>query len=483
MPSGRYDYSNDDEAAAPSGYDYGESDGMREALERARTGAGDVTEATRGPMVLPEMDFTEQSPKDPELETQFGNGATPPKETTAGHAARKAAEYDEEGDYSPHKFSAPPMPPVNPAKQADDEYTAALRRIKGILSRPAPDYSKGYADAQQQDTSENRSNRIMDYLSAGLRRASAPNLSPAATHASDFLKQQAMTQHNDDSEASRAGRLASILKPAKTAAGKDAGNVEGLRSYLVKVGAGTAEELAGMSESQLKAAFQMFGLKHKIDREPVDDKFKQTFHDDNVASTEATRAQTLALANRTFADKNQDQVSNDAKALSEKLGDKAVFDKRYSDLQGLIKANGGKVPGLGMLEGVRQQPGIIGSAVRAVSPPSPEAVRGRKLLRQLAADYARVISGAGVSDKERAVLNSATVDVDNDDSAIALAGLESLKEMYDAKAGQIKKGYRPEAVRQVTGDEPPPPAATAESRTIDGVTYRKNAAGKWVTDG
>jgi hypothetical protein len=457
-------------------YEYDESPenpGMNSAVENARARKAYDTAADGNPvkydpadqplpdddpkaMQLPELDFSDSGP--------FGKDSGGPDDDL------KLLQNQPTGDGpgpGALQFNGPTV--KTPAQQGDDEYTSALRKIKERLSQPTPNYSKGLADAQQADNGENRTSKILAYLSAGLRRASVPTFAPAATNASDFVRNAQLQQQTNDGELSRLGRLASIVKP-KAATSKDAGNVESLRAYLVKVGAGSAPELADMNEKQLGAVMQAYGLKHRIEREPVEDQFKTTFHNDNVASTNATREQTLALENRNFNEKNNDQISADAKELAGKLGDTAAFEEKYKHLKALAASNGGKLPGLGVIEGVRQQPGLIGSAARAVSPPSQQAVEGRKLLKQLASDYGRAISGAGVSDKEREQLQSATVDVDNGDPTIAMAGLESLRSMYEAKAAQLKKGYRPEAVRQVAGDAPPA-AGTVKMKFPDGSVH------------
>jgi hypothetical protein len=437
----------DEEDDSGDGKIYSPSDwSAREAADAKREGGGET--------VLPEMDFTSPSLgqyaaddsssglRDNEFTTQQTNGPviSEPREQ------RKAAEWsEEEAGPVPPRLTPKPLPAHAPPD--DGSYGDAMQRLMAVLKKPNPDYAKGYSEAQQKDEGENRTNRILDYLSAGLRRAPTATLSPAATNASDFLKRQALEQQGQSGELARLGKIAQLAKPAVKKPNPDAGNVDGLRAYLVKVGAGTDAELAGMNEKQLNAVREAYGLKYHASRDAVTDERDAAHFTETQRHNRQTEGAAWAAANR--AEGNR--VAEDAKDLAGKLGDTAVFEQRYQKLQDLASANGGKLPGLGVIEGVRQQPGIIGSAVRAVSPPKPEAIEGRKALRQLAADYARAISGAGVSDRERAILNSASIDVDNDDSGIAMAGLKSLKEMYDAKAAQLKKGYRPEAVQQVAG--------------------------------
>ncbi len=185
------------------------------------------------------------------------------------------------------------------------------------------------------------------------------------------------------------------------------------------------------------------------------------------------RKASIAAAREGRAFTRTEGDEKDVKELANKLGDPAAFNQQYGELMKLVKENGGEVPGLGFTEGVKQQSGILGAGARAISPSNPAAIKGRKLLRQLGAGYAHEISGAGVSDRERANLEAATIDVNNDDSAIALSGLQTLREMHDAKIAQIKRGYKPEVVKKAVGPETPAPApgGTVKMKFPDGSTH------------
>ena len=433
-------------------YDYDDpEEGMQEAVERARqqyATAADGNPVAYDPADQPtpdpaeglppaeSRDFSENDEALSLLETQAPSGNVRPTETPA---QRKAAEFAEEG-------AQPPRPKYDP----NAEYEAAMKRLTGVPSRPVPDASRGLAKAQQQDRGQNRIERIMALISAGVREAPPPSFPSMATNASGFMQQQTLANQARQSELTGAGLAARVAKPSGRA-GAGGGNVDALRSYLVKVGAGTDAELAGMSETQLRAVMSAYGLKSRTDTHAAERIKDEDYRERSLKQRKEDTAASRALAARGLEDREKNQIADDAQKLAGDLGDTAVFEQRYARLKQLAEENGGQLPGLGVIEGVRQQPGAIGSAVRAVSPPKPAAVEGRKLLRQLAADYARAISGAGVSDRERSVLNAATVDVDNDDSSIAMAGLESLREMYETKAAQLKRGFRPEAVRQVGG--------------------------------
>lgn len=259
-------------------YEYDDAEeGMQDAVERARRESDTAADGNPvaydpadQPMPQESRDFTDN-------EAALGLTDEPPDDDI------KADLKPEPAASAGHEAAPKPGPSPFADPKPEEEYAAALRKIRDRLSRPAPDYAKGYGDALKKDEGENRTNRILDYLSAGLRRAPTASLTPAATNAADFLRKQGMQQQGESGELSRLGSLARLAKPAAVkGGGKDAGNVESLRSYLAKVGAGTPDELAGMNERQLGAVMQAYGLKHRIDREPVEDERARVAHEDSL---------------------------------------------------------------------------------------------------------------------------------------------------------------------------------------------------------
>jgi hypothetical protein len=204
---------------------------------------------------LPEMDFSDSGPF----------GAPDDSSSELKYLSRQPT-----GDATP---SVPKPVAPSPAQDANDEYAAALRKIRDHLAKPAPDMADGYMKARQQDAEENRTNRIMDLLNAGLRRAPTPNASPLATNAAGFLQKSQLERAQSDGELARLGKVAQLARPMKAGgAGKDPGDVEKVRAYLVKVGAGSPEELAGMNEKQLGAVMTAYGLKVRGDESANDNK-------------------------------------------------------------------------------------------------------------------------------------------------------------------------------------------------------------------
>ena len=434
-------------------WDYGleHEDPMLAALQKARrTRAerpdGDPEEVARPAYASPDVDEGWGLDLTDELTVERdagGNLGTP--ET---RAQRKAAEYEEETDMPAPAAKSDYTPAV-----ANDEYLSALKKIRERLSKPTPDYAKGYAEAAKKDESTNRVERIMQLLSAAQRRAVAGPFSPTSTNVSGFVQKQGLSRQGDEGELSRLGALARMAKPAAVkGGGKDAGNLESLRAYLVKVGAAKPEEVAGMNEKQLGAVMQAYGLKSRADTHASERTEDVDYRERSLKQRKEDTAAQRALAARGLEDREKNQVADESRDLAGKLGGDAAFEQRYSRLKELAAANKGVLPGLGVVEGLRQKSGPIGTAVRAFSPPTAAAVEGRKLMLQLAADYGREISGAVLSNEERERLNAATIDVNNDDSNIAMSGLETLRELHATHAGQLKKGYRPEAVKRVAPD-------------------------------
>lgn len=253
-------------------YDYDDAeDGMQDAVERARLAYN--TAADGNPVKYDPND--QMMPPEP-LDL-------PPDRPSMDFTNNEEALNLTTGPTGDARAAAPaPSPFKEPAP--NDEYTAALRKIKERLSQPRPDHAKEYGKALANDRSRNRTSQIMDLLAAGMRRSANVDYSPLTNSAAGVLTKQRIQQQGDNSELSALGMLARAAKPAK-GSGAGGGNTEAVRSYLVKVGAGTPEELAGMNDKQLGQVMQAYGLKHRIDREPVEDEQKRRAHEDSVRHT------------------------------------------------------------------------------------------------------------------------------------------------------------------------------------------------------
>jgi hypothetical protein len=333
-------------------YEYDDAEpGMQSAVERARQGFRDPPDddgdgdsdgsPSGGTMQLPEMDFSGGSDEDKFQDFPTGSDPIPAHaETLAEKAQRKGDENDEEGGAPTARYAgvaAQNAKPVTPAPP-DGEYKSALSALIARLKQPTQDYSQGYGEALKKDASENHTNRILDYLSQGLRRAPTATLSPAATNAADFLKLQSLRQSQSGGELARLGSLAKLAKPTAT---KDTGDTEKLRAYLVKVGAGSPEELAGMSAKELMNVKEIYGLKHKIDREPVEDARAEQFHQDNQANVAAQQAHTAAM--EALA------LRNEGKLPASEAKDLGGSDAALKAIDSLSKDWEGKASGIGSI--------------------------------------------------------------------------------------------------------------------------------------
>lgn len=342
----------------------------------------------------------------------------------------------------------------------DDEYTAALRKIRDRLSQPTPDYSKGLADAQASDKSENRMNRIMDYLSAGLRRAPTAQLTPAATNVSTFLKRQGMQQNQENGEISRLGQLARLAKPARAAgAGKAPGNVDGLRSYLVKVGAASAEELAGMSEGQLKAVMTGFGLKARLDESGNDNTRADAQFAETKRHNQETEGAAWAAANRA---ENEKPLSP---GTIDNLADFDVADRALAQLETDFNALG--------MSGVPAK--ISGRATEALGLTGTDAAVYLNKAQQAQQVVGKILEGgklaAGDEKKYRGLIPQP-----GDSQQLLKSKVSGLRQFLgDMKTGRIKL-YR-------EGGYKTPGAGGEEKTGNDGKQYRKNANGRWEAVG
>lgn len=166
-----------------------------------------------------------------------------------------------------------------------------------------------------------------------------------------------------------------------------------------------------------------------------------------------------AQAAATLSENKEQHISQQTHELTKELGDPTTFDSQYARIQQLIAENGGAVPGAGKLEALKQD-SVLAPLLSSTS--SNEAVEGRKLIKQLGNNYVHAITGAGVSNAERAQLQSASVDINSSDDRQIVLGLKTLKDMYDAKVHAAKAGVRPEAAARIDAATPkvPPPVSS-----------------------
>lgn len=393
--------------------------------------------------------------------------------------------------FSPTVQTSAPQAPAAPAPAGDDfksRRLAALDEAKRLAYAPIDSgvSGKDMAEAQGRDRAQRSKDAFTEALQAWLQRR--PQHFTAPTEADDLAKRQ---QLGESAALKQRGQQLSVQEQiAKSLTDPKAAPGSGLSAYQqLEIERQKRVDEAKARGAQDKKDAEAGALKNS--RVAFTDQLKKLGIDPEHASQkdidrviEQNKADASnALAKAQFGENKEQHISSDATVLAKELGDPTAFQTKYDRLMQLKESNGGEIPGLGIAEGVRQQPGVVGTVARAVSPSSGQAIEGRKLMRQLAAEYARALSGAGVSDKERAQLNAAAIDVENDDSRIAMAGLDTLKDMYETKVSVTKAGARPEAVQRIENaprpaphPAPPPPAAKRPQGVPVNAQFKN---GKW----
>lgn len=419
-------------------YDYDNAEeGMQEAVERA--GGGDVFG------VLAEEDDGDQAPT--------GVSGLPPE---------PAMELE---PYAPSS----PSPVQTSAPDLRSQRLAAVREATRLVDSPldAGPSDGDIAAAQGRDREQRGRDAFTEAIQAWLQRRPQRFQNPSESN--DLVKRRELAESSALKQ--RGQKLTAQQMLVKSLADpKGAGG--GLTPYQQEQLKRRDADDAYRADRN-KSLDERHGIEHKEAGERAD-----RAHADSVRLTESNQA----LSRAQFSALERDRTDRQAADLAEKLGDPVAFQEKYARLMALKEANGGEIPGLGVVEGVRQQPGVVGGVVRAVSPPSPQAIEGRKLVRQLAAEYARAISGAGVSNQERAQLNAATLDVENGDSSIAQAGLDTLKDMYESKVAITKAGARPEAVQRIENAPRPAQRPVPKPRPAGVPADAVEKNGKWYQE-
>lgn len=158
-------------------------------------------------------------------------------------------------------------------------------------------------------------------------------------------------------------------------------------------------------------------------------------HVEEVKSAEAAnRAAGIRAGEK--ADAERVRTENKVVELSKALpADYEDFGKKYQTIKGLVASGKGDIPGVGEFDS--RLPNWMQSNA---------GIKLKKEAMQLNLAYQHLITGAGASDKERQQLAQATTDMENEQSF--LAGLESLKNLYDSKVRQIRAGFSDEVLKQ-----------------------------------
>jgi hypothetical protein len=154
--------------------------------------------------------------------------------------------------------------------------------------------------------------------------------------------------------------------------------------------------------------------------------------------------------------KHDERVEDKVAKLGEKLPpDYRDFGKKYDVIMEVVRAGKGDIPGVGFFDS--KKPAWL---------QSDEGLKLRKAADQLKIAFNHLVSGAGISDKERTLLDQATLDITNERSF--LAGLESLKDLYDSKVQQVRSMYPAEVVAQYDANVARVTASSQSDKPKDG---------------
>lgn len=159
------------------------------------------------------------------------------------------------------------------------------------------------------------------------------------------------------------------------------------------------------------------------------------------------------------AKEQRDNVEKLAKLLPPDYGD---FQRKFDEINQIVASGKGDIPGVGPVDANR--PSWLQSNA---------GIELQKRAKQMGLAYQHLITGAGASDREREQLNQATIDLQDERSF--MAGLRSLKDLYDTKVRQIRAGFPSDVVRQYDenikrefGDAPKPRVNLGEEKPPPG---------------
>lgn len=416
------------------GYDYADAQpGIQDAVERARAKKKqDEAPAGKHPLAAAfEKVALGASPDSP----KYGPVEPPPPEPPSV-APPPEGPPDSFNDF-------PTSRPAAPSKY--DEAMANVTRIAGEQTPGIDTDALERSQAQQRE--RNGKNDFTRALQSWLLRK--PFEPTADTTADDALKVQGIK--SQQAEKDKSTRLSAAEMVAKALRGeKSTGSLSEYQKYEMDRNArldtekkAAAEAKAKESEDQLKKDRVDMGRELGVDLSNASqkdiDRMRELRHDKVTEGLTAAGQQ----------EHKGENIDRQAQDLAKALGDPTVFETQWKRLQQLTSENGGKVPGIGKMEALSQD-----TPAAALKLSSDRSVEGRKLVKQMAANYVRSITGAGVSDAERAMLNSAMADANSSDDRQVMIGLKSLKMMYDAKVKSTKAGYRPEAVKRIEAAVP-----------------------------
>jgi hypothetical protein len=199
----------------------------------------------------------------------------------------------------------------------------------------------------------------------------------------------------------------------------------------------------------------------------------------NAAATRALAGASLGLRKQEIEKRDEDSLNDDVQKLGKELpGDVADFNSKYEQIKGAIGRHPGDIPGVGKWD-----------ANKPDFSASDDDLTVKKAAGQMLASYQKLITGVGASDAERANLAKISLDLESEKGFAA--GLESLKQAYEAKVKDVRSRFRPEVVAKLEQGQrregvTPPAAAPTQApttKTVGKVTYEKRKDGKWYPVG
>lgn len=223
----------------------------------------------------------------------------------------------------------------------------------------------------------------------------------------------------------------------------------------------TQEEISQMTAGDADMVTRYGEMRQRLDQRAADRAAQQTLRADEISredriredeqtfrSTEAQKDRDLQreLARRrgggggpntAAAEREQTRIEQQTRQLSEEFTkiDAPAFYEQFSQVDSIMRDNPSDLPGFGQLAG--RLPDFA---------TSKSGVQLRQAVGQMLAAYRKAVTGAGMSDAERAEYDRITGLVQSGDEASVREGVKLMKNAMDARIRAVAGGYRPEAV-------------------------------------
>lgn len=236
-----------------------------------------------------------------------------------------------------------------------------------------------------------------------------------------------------------------------------------LQAYVSKAlpGVYTEEEISQMTAGDADAVTRYGEMRQRFDQRAADRAAMQTQRADDISredriradeqmfrATEAQKDRDLQreLARRrgggggpgtAAAERERTRIEQQTRQLSEEFTkiDAPAFYEQFSQVDSIMRENPDDLPGFGQLAG--RLPDFA---------TNKSGVQLRQAVGQMLAAYRKAVTGAGMSDAERAEYDRITGLVQSGDEASVREGVKLMKNAMDARIRAVAGGYRPEAV-------------------------------------